>query len=212
MTRILLAFLILATTPPAFAQASGQDNCVMDRITLDETWWSDNQTIMGTDVRIEVMHESKTKASGAIMDIMVEMKKIDEAMSPFVSGSQLSELNRFASSRPVEVSAELFELINESVKLAELTHGAFDITFASMDHSLNFREGAKENDAVLAVALSGIDYTSISLDEENHQVKFLRSGIHIGLSRVANGYAVDKGIEILRYHGITQSDGRRWRG
>ena len=139
------------------------------------------------------------------MDVMVEMKKIDEAMSPFVSSSQLSELNRFASSRPVEVSAELFELINESVKLAELTHDAFDITFASMDHSLNFREGAKENDAVLAVALSGIDYTSISLDEENHQVKFLRSGIHIGLSRVANGYAVDKGIEILRYHGITQT-------
>jgi len=177
----------------------------MGKVTLSETWWRDTQAIMGTDVRVEVMHENKRIACSAIADVMIEMRRIDQLMSPFIPSSQLSELNRNGFQQPVKVSKELFDVIQESLRVSEMTQGAFDITFASAGRFYDFREDIRPNDAVLAEALAAIDYRYIVLDAQTQRIRFTHEGVYIDLGGIAKGYAVDQGIKILNERGITQA-------
>jgi len=52
--------------------------------------------------------------------------------------SQTSEVNRNAGIRPVQVDAELLQLIERSIGISKLTDGAFDISYASMDRIWKF--------------------------------------------------------------------------
>ena len=50
--------------------------------------------------------------------------------------SQTNQINAKAGIRPVRVDAEVFALIQRSLRLSELTQGAFDITYGSIDKQL----------------------------------------------------------------------------
>ncbi len=216
MKRIFFAIFFLTATQPAFAgtlrsidntviEKNPQGHCEMGKVTLSETWWRDTQAIMGTDIRVEVMHEDKRVACSAIADVMVEMRRIDQLMSPFIPSSQLSKLNQNGFKQPVKVSKELFDVIQESIRVSEMTLGAFDITYASAGRFYDFREDIRPNDAVLARALAAIDYRYISLDPRNQTIRFSHEGVYIDLGGIAKGYAVDQGIKILVQNGIMQA-------
>ncbi|VAW96841.1 Thiamin biosynthesis lipoprotein ApbE [hydrothermal vent metagenome] len=165
-------------------------------------WFKSKQAIMGTEIRLEFWLEDSTKADLIINTIMAEMHRIDVLMSPFKIDSELSKLNRLGASQKVKLSEELFNLINKSITISELTKGAFDVTFASIGNLYDYRNNKKPTQQQIQSNLSKINYKHLILNKQDHSIKFAKSGVVIDLGGIAKGHAVDKSIAILKSQGI----------
>jgi thiamine biosynthesis lipoprotein len=165
-------------------------------------WFSRDEAIMGTAIRVELWCEDRARAEGAIDAVMAEMHRIDALMSPYKESSELSRINREAARRPVEVCAELFDLVERSLHFSELSGGAFDITYASAGHLYDYRRRLRPTAEQLAAACEAIGYRHLRLDRASRSLAFARAGMRIDLGGFAKGYAVDSGAAILARHGI----------
>lgn len=70
-------------------------------------WFKQERAIMGTSVSVELWHENKQLADNCIRQVMDNMQRINNSMSPFKPNSELSELNLNAAKSPVTISKEL---------------------------------------------------------------------------------------------------------
>ncbi|HKG70032.1 MAG TPA: FAD:protein FMN transferase, partial [Segetibacter sp.] len=106
----------------------------------------------------------------------------------------------------VKVDQEVFNLIYRSIRISELTQGAFDITYGSIDKRLwNFdktmtslpdKETAKKK-----VRL--VNYKNIVLDKKAGTVFLKEKGMRIGFGGIGKGYAADRARLILEQNGVT---------
>ncbi|MFQ5935392.1 MAG: FAD:protein FMN transferase, partial [Acidiferrobacterales bacterium] len=168
-------------------------------------WLSDQQPIMGTMVRVELSHADAEAGRAAIAAVMEEMRRIDRLMSTYKEDSEVSRVNRQAATEPVVIGDELFELIGRSLKMSELSSGAFDITYASAGHLYDYRRKIKPSDKALAKALPAIDYRYVQLNSKDNTIRFLQPGVRIDLGGIAKGHAVDRAIALLQARGIEQA-------
>ena len=168
-------------------------------------WLSDQQAIMGTVVRVELWSEDQAAGNTAIAAVMDEMRRIDRTMSTYKEDSEVSLVNRKAAQEQVAISAELFDLISRSLRMSELTGGAFDITYASAGHLYDFRRKVKPSEEALAKALPAISYHHILLDRKRSTIKFSQAGVRIDLGGIAKGHAVDRCVALLQARGIKQA-------
>ena len=166
-------------------------------------WFTRDEAIMGTLIRVEVWADARTTGESAINEVMAEMRRIDHAMSPYKSDSELSKVNRDAHQKPVVISRELYDLVVRAAKLSAQTQGAFDITFSSVGYMYDYRLRVVPSEEQIKKALPAVDYRRIKLDPAKRTIFFEREGMRIDLGGIAKGYAVDRGIGILKKHGIT---------
>jgi len=165
-------------------------------------WYKRDEAIMGTLIRVEVWVEERKAGESAINDVMAEMRRIDLAMSPYKADSELSKVNREAHKKPVAISRELYNLIVRAEKLSVQTVGAFDITFSSVGYMYDYRLRVVPSEEQIQKALPAVDYHRIKLDPAKRTIFLEREGMRIDLGGIAKGYAVDRGIDILKKHGI----------
>jgi len=165
-------------------------------------WLQDTQSIMGTSIHVEVWSESPESGKQAIEAVMHEMQRINQLMSPYIKSSELSQLNALADKQPVNVSAELYDLISLSVELAKETNGAFDITFASVGYLYDYRKNHKPAQTTINDLLSAVNYRHIVLHPDKSEISFSHPKVKIDLGGIAKGHAVDNAIEILKHRGV----------
>ena len=165
-------------------------------------WYAGDAAIMGTAIRVELWSDDAGRAAKAIDAVMDEMHRIDASMSPYKDASELSRVNRDAAREPVEVSQELFDLIERSIAFSELSGGAFDITYASAGRLYDYRRRVRPSEAQLEAARQAIGYRHLQLDRAHRTVRFAREGVRIDLGGFAKGHAVDNGAAILARHGV----------
>ncbi len=168
-------------------------------------WMSRAEAIMGTRCAVELWSEDPVKGEAAIASVFDDMRRIDRLMSTWKEDTEISLVNREAAKHPVKISPELFWLLEESVKYSELTHGAFDITYASVGYLYDFKKGVHPDAKTIKDALPGINWRHMVLDKKKTTVFFQRAGMRIDLGGIAKGYSVDKGIEILQKQGVTRA-------
>jgi thiamine biosynthesis lipoprotein len=134
--------------------------------------------------------------------VQEEMHRIDQAMSPYKQTSELSLVNNKAGTEAVVITTELFDLLNESQKIAEMSDGAFDITYASIGYQYDYREQQRPDQTSIESALKAIDYHAVLLDEKNSTVRFSQPDVKIDLGGIAKGYAVKRCLVLLKAAGI----------
>ncbi|EGW53775.1 FAD:protein FMN transferase [endosymbiont of Tevnia jerichonana] len=71
-------------------------------------WLQRSADIMGTRVVIQLWSESVGAGEVAIEAVLEELRRIDRAMSPFRSDSELSRVNQQAAQGAVVISDELY--------------------------------------------------------------------------------------------------------
>ncbi len=168
--------------------------------------WIDHQfPVMGTEVTVRFWLADKNKAELAKQAVINEMHRIDEAMSPFIKESLLSQINQQAALHPVKITTELFQLIEKSLEVSKLTQGAFDITFSSVGYLYDYRLKQKPTNQQIKEHLPFINYKLIQLDPEKITIFFKKKGVRIDLGGIAKGHAVDNSIKILKSFGITEA-------
>ena len=178
---------------------------VLTALPASAEWFSRDEAIMGTAVRVELWRDDAATAHADMAAVMDEMHRIDELMSPYKPASELSLINREAAQKALPISLEMYNLIARSLEFSRLSGGAFDITFSSVGYMYDYRRHIKPTDAQIAKALPGINYRHLLLDPAAHTIHFTRPGMRIDLGGIAKGYAVDNCIAILRKRGVTNA-------
>jgi thiamine biosynthesis lipoprotein len=180
-----------------------------------EKEYSKVEFLMDTVVEIKVYHKDKGEAQKAIDSSMEEMRSVEQKMSCFLPGSEVSRINKEAflegkKGSPlaegwIPVSDELFSLLEESVLLSKLTKGSFDITIFPLWKIWKF-EG--ENSEVpgkgkIEKVLKFVNYENMML--KNGKISFARKEMGIDLGGIAKGYAVDAAVRVLKKKNINSA-------
>lgn len=168
-------------------------------------WYSREEAIMGTAIRVELWSDERATAESAMAAVMQEMHRIDNAMSPHKHDSELSVINREAALHAVPLSDEMLRLISRANEFSELSDGAFDITYAGVGQLYDYRLGIKPSDEDLARARAKVGYRNLILDRKARTLRFALEGMRIDLGGFAKGHAVDKSVAILRRLGIAHA-------
>src|SRR5204862_732584 len=131
-------------------------------------------------------------AAEYITEAVNEISRIEALLTTFKDSSQTNLINQFAGIQPVKVDTEIYELIKRSKKISELTQGAFDISYGSIDKRLwNFDQNMDSLpdpvEAKKQVRL--INYKNIELDEAGRTVFLKEKGMRIGFGGIGKGYA-----------------------
>ncbi len=165
-------------------------------------WLKQEADIMGTRIVVELYHEDASVAEQGVQAVLAEMRRIDAAMSPFIDSSELSRVNRDAGSQDVTISRELFQLLQRANQVSNVTHGAFDVTFASVGFLYDYRKAVRPDDQQRTRATALINYRQLQLNDKKQTVHFAKPGMRIDLGGIAKGYAVDQSMARLEQLGI----------
>lgn len=162
--------------------------------------------LMGNLFEFSVVAEKQAWADQVIDSGITEIQRIERLLTTYSDNSETALINRHAGIEPVAVSRETFNLIKRSIRLSDITQGAFDITYGSVDKSLwNFdtqmnklpdRQTAKKR-----VRL--INYRNIVLDEEAGTVFLKHVGMRIGFGGIGKGYAAEMAKIVMKAAGAT---------
>jgi thiamine biosynthesis lipoprotein len=167
-----------------------------------DPWVVRDGQAMGTTIHTEVWHQNQRLAEQVADEVINIMNHVDQLMSPYIESSELSLVNRQASQAPVQISDELFKVIERSIFYSELTQGAFDITYASIGYMYDFREAIRPSQNQLDSHVRYINYKNIVLDPSDNSVFFRDPNVRIDLGGIAKGFAVDLAIEKAAQSGI----------
>lgn len=160
--------------------------------------------LMGSNFDITVVADSQEEADTYIDLAVEEILRIENLISSWKSTSQTSEINRNAGIKPVKVDDELFHLIQRSKDISKITDGAFDISFAAIDHVwvFNGKETEMPSRNEISSSVEAIGYQHIVLDEANSTVYLIKKGMKIGFGAIGKGYAADKAKQLLIEKGV----------
>lgn len=159
---------------------------------------------MGSRFDITVIAENESESDKFIKVAIDEIRRIEKLISSWDSNSQTSLINKNAGIRPVKVDEELFELIERAIKISQLTDGAFDISYASMDRIWKFDGSMKEmpSEKIIKNSVSKVGFQNIELNKEKGTVFLKEKGMKIGFGGIGKGYAADKAKQLLREKGV----------
>jgi thiamine biosynthesis lipoprotein len=170
--------------------------------TARAEWLGDSRGLMGTEIIVQLWHDDRGAGEDAVEAVFTEMIRIDELMSTYIDESRISLINREAGERSVPAGDELYELIVRSLDISILTRGAFDITYDSVGQHYDFRQRQRPNAETIEQELNRINYRYVKTDDHDKSIRFLQPGVRINLGGIAKGYAVERGVRILRDLGI----------
>ena len=165
-------------------------------------WVSESQDIMGTQVGVTFWFEDQDRAQHIAQKVMAEFHRIDQTLSPYKESSDLSRLNRSAYTAVQSLTNELSMLIDKSIYFSKVSHGAFDITFASVGWYYDYRQSKQPSETQLEALLPAVNYKLLHFDKNKKTLKFGHPDLRIDLGGIAKGYAVDLAADILLEAGV----------
>lgn len=156
---------------------------------------------LGTINNIKVFNSSDEYI---VSDIIERVFEIDDRMSAFKQGSDITKINRNAGKKPQTVHRETFELIKKAFTFSLLSDGTFDITIRPLVElwGINKKECFVPSDSEISNKLGLVNYKDILLDEKSCSVMLKKEGQSLDLGSIAKGYAADEARRILEQNHI----------
>lgn len=160
---------------------------------------------MGNRFELTVVADDEKFANDSIGAGIEEIKRIEKLLTTFADDSETNLVNRNAGIKPVAVSRETFNLVQRSIKISEVTQGAFDITYGSIDRRLwnfdvNMTALPDRDTAKQMVRL--INYKNVALDEQECTIFLREQGMRIGFGGIGKGYAADRAKIVMKQMGV----------
>ncbi|MPS72346.1 MAG: FAD:protein FMN transferase [Chryseobacterium sp.] len=163
------------------------------------------QKLMGNAFEITVVDRDETSANRHIDAAIDEMRRIERLLTTFNDESQTNLINRSAGIQPVKVDAEIFDLIERSIRISKVTDGYFDISYGSIDKSFwNFDRDMQQlpDPELIKDHLKLVNYQNIILDPANQTVFLKEQGMRIGFGGIGKGYSAEMAKRLLRQRGV----------
>jgi len=187
MKKIILLFLL--TSIFAFGQVTHKRKLYM----------------LGSPFEMTVVAKDTIQGNIYIDKAVAEVKRIENLISDWIPTTQISQVSKNAGIQPVKVDKEVYDLVERAIKVSQLTSGAFDISYASMDKIWKFDGSMKEMPTPEAIkqSVARIGYQKIVLDAKAQTIFLKEKGMKLGLGGIGQGYIADKIKELLLSKGCT---------
>ncbi len=185
-TAIFLSIMLIFSVIIAGCGKTGQTS----RMASGEVSCERTSYIMHTMVVQKWYGDNAEKACDEIEEALGELEK---AVSLYIADSEINKINDAAGEGYVEVSEELFAMLQQAKELCLESEGALDITIGPL--ALLWDVAGNEGDPHVPAqsdideALELVDYTRLLLDEEMCAVMLKTAGMKLDLGAVAKGYA-----------------------
>ncbi len=155
--------------------------------------------LMGSRFSITVVSPSEELGHINIEEAIAEITRIEKMISSWDEESETYLINKNAGIKPVKVSRELFNLIERCKQISELTDGAFDISYSSMDKIWKFDGSMKEMPTAEQIkkSVEKVGYEKIILNSDDQTVFLKEKGMKISFGAIGKGYAADMAKEFL---------------
>lgn len=156
-------------------------------------------SMLGSPFEVTVVANDTIKANEYIDLAVADVKRIENLISDWIPTTQISEINRNAGIKPVKVDIEVFELVERAIKISQITNGAFDISYASMDKIWKFDGSMKvmPTEEAIKRSVAKIGYKNIILNPKDHTIFLKFEGMKLGLGGIGQGYIADKVKDLL---------------
>ncbi|MEP7321844.1 MAG: FAD:protein FMN transferase [Saprospiraceae bacterium] len=172
---------------------------------VDTQIFKHNTRLMGNQFEISVVLEDAPQAMEFIEAAIHEVKRIENLLTTFEESSQTNLINKMAGIKPVVVDKEVYQLIERSIRISDLTQGAFDITYGSLDKKFwNFDTSmTRLPDPDLAKkSVQLINYRNIILNPDDHSVYLTKAGMRVGFGGIGKGYAAECAKRVMQESGV----------
>ena len=186
----------------AGAAGVGLPSCSSDRggFSSDDV---SNKTrfMMGTYVTIHVRGPAES-AIPAIEAALDRMEEVDRKFNVLNPESSLYAFNHDAT--PV-TDEEILAVVDEALKITEMTDGAFDVTISPLIELWGFYDESPRlpEPAEVADCMSRVGHEYIVV--EDGELRKTKDGVAIDLGGIAKGFAVEEGIRTLEAEGVTDA-------
>ncbi len=158
---------------------------------------------MGTTYHITLV---KVKENDLKKEIDKLLAEVNQQMSTYKKDSELSLLNQNPSTDWIPISKALFTVIQEALRVSELSEGAFDITVGPLVNLWGF--GAKWTEEKIPSqeeiyqTKQRVNYQYLSIQTNPPAIKKAKSDVYIDLSGIAKGYGVDVIADFVEKQGV----------
>ncbi|MHB0970134.1 MAG: FAD:protein FMN transferase [Thermoanaerobaculia bacterium] len=154
--------------------------------------------LMGTTCTVTVPAGEEADAQAALDEIA----RVEQFLTTWRDDSELARLNAAADDVAVDVSPELFALLDEVSSLAETTGGAFNPLVRPLVDLWNTRgEGSVPAQSALEAALARTNPALARLDRA-HSTVALSRGAAFEEGGFGKGYALDRALAVLAQNGV----------
>lgn len=161
---------------------------------------------MGTAFKIILYASDPVLAETAADTAFSRIHEIDQSMSNYREDSEINRLFSPDRSYPdtVEISTDLWNVLQYGQSVSRITRGAFDMTAGQLTKLWRraFRQKERPGDQEISNALQSAGFERFFL-LGNNRIVLNHPGFRFDLGGIAKGYAVDKAFEALEKHGIT---------
>ena len=159
---------------------------------------------MGTTWSVQIVGPSQPGLADAIQ---ARLDRINGLMTTYDADSEVARFNAYRGTDWVAVSPELLHVVNDALRVAQLTGGAFDVTAGPLVELWGFgaTEGAEQlpSEAAIGTALARVGSGQLEVRTEPAALRKLRPSLALDLSAIAKGYGVDEVANLLDGLGIT---------
>ena len=161
--------------------------------------------LMGNNFEISIVASNEAWAFEKIDLAVQEIQRIEKLLTTYNDQSETNQINQNAGIRPVKVSPETVQLIQRSIRISEITQGAFDISYGSVDKSLwNFDTNMTSlpHPAIAKKMVRLINFRNIEISVANSTVFLKEKGMRIGFGGIGKGYAAERAKYILKNESV----------
>lgn len=137
------------------------------------------------------------QAEEALEAAVAELQRLDALLDRNEPDSDLTRLNAAAGSGvPVTLDSETLEVLDEALRYASDSGGAFDCTIAPVMDAWGFGGDGSQyrvpDPDELSALLSLVDSSALRVDRDAGTAELTRSGMEVDLGGIAKGYAADR--------------------
>ena len=167
--------------------------------------WNLGSVAMGTSMVVEAYGGSADVRTAAIDDALAAIAEIERLMSNYRDDSELSQINRLASTQPVPISAPMLSVLQAAQRVSAMSGGAFDVTVGPIVRLWGLYDKVAHipSETEFAAVRPLVDYRNLAIDSAQHTVRFARAGVNVDLGGIAKGFAVEVAANALRKHGLS---------
>lgn len=162
---------------------------------------------MGTLFTIKLYAPDEASAQKAKTAAFSRIAALDGMMTDYDPESELMVFCRQPVGQPTRVSDELFQMLEESQRIAALTDGAFDVTIGPVVRQWRRARRAEVLPSVeqLARARESVGWQKLKLNAKDRTVTLTVPNMQLDLGGIAKGYAADQALAELQRHGLARA-------
>ena len=160
-----------------------------------------SQLHLGTVCTINLFDQGTTQLYAQMFQ---RLKEIERVFSVNLSNSVISQVNQSAGIAPVVVPEEVVFVLQEALRIAEKTGGAFDPTVGPLVDLWDIGGDNSQVPGQQAIdrALSLVDWRLVEVDPAARTVFLKKQGMALDLGGIAKGFAADQLVAMAQEVGV----------